>query len=99
MSGEILSGLISGIFGPMIGKILGRFRLWKVFFVTLTAIYAAIFFFCLVSIGYKMTLLRFGEFFTLPAILSFLAAAGFATMAAFFGKTAIENSKNSNGEN
>lgn len=94
MSGEIISSLIGGLFSSVIGKILGRFRPWKVFFVTFTSIYLGLLAMGLVGIGYKRTIAVMPQFFTPFAIALFVALSLGITLIAVLGRTAIQNSKN-----
>lgn len=93
MSGEIFSGLIGGLFGTGIGKILGRFRPWKVFVVTLSSIYLGLFIMGLVGVGYKKTIATLPRFLTPFAIGLFVTISMGVTLLAMLGRTAIQNSK------
>lgn len=89
MFSEITSGLIGGLFGTTIAKILGRFRLWKVFLATLLMLYFILFVTCLFFVGWSVTLARFGEFFTPFPIKLFLGLSTCATFVAFLGRNAV----------
>lgn len=94
MFGEIFSALIGGLFGPVIGKIFGRFRPWKVFFVSLTSIYVGIFLMGLLGVGYRVTIAVIPQFFTPFAIILFVALSIGVTFISVLGRAAIRNRKN-----
>ena len=64
---------------------LGKFRLWKVFLASLSIIYIGLFLTGLVLLGFKATLLRFGEFLTPFALLVFVGLSSAITLIAFLG--------------
>ncbi|CAM2170474.1 membrane hypothetical protein [Paraburkholderia sacchari] len=88
MSGEILSGLIGGVLAPIFGKMLGRFRLWKVFVVCLFSIYLAIFLVGAFYVGLKQSFFELQQFVQPRALLIFTGISGGATLVAFFGRAA-----------
>ncbi|CAM2166547.1 Major facilitator superfamily (MFS) profile domain-containing protein [Burkholderia latens] len=88
MSLESISGLIGGFFGPVFGRILGKFRLWKVFFASMLLIYLGLFAAGIVVVGFKATVSRFGEFLTPFALLVFVGLSGTVTLVAFLGHAA-----------
>lgn len=94
MSIEHISGLIGGFFGPVFGKILGRFRLWKVFLMSMLLIYLGLFATGLVVVGFKATASRFGEFLTPFALLVFVGLSAAVTLVAFLGRAAQKNRDN-----
>jgi hypothetical protein len=93
MSGEILSGLIGGVLAPVFGKILGRFRLWKVFAVCLLLIYLAIFLIGALYVGPKQSFFELRQFVQPHALLVFAGISGGATLVAFLGRSAKTDSK------
>lgn len=93
MSAEIVSGLASGLFGTVIAKLLGKFRLWKVFVTTFVLIYGGLFMTGLVLVGLRVTLTRFGEFFSLFPLLIFGALSASVTFVAYLGRNAARKAK------
>ena len=88
MSGEILSGLIGSVLGPALGKMLGRFRLWKVFTICLLLIYLTIFLIGTLYVGPKQAFLELRQFIQPRALLIFVGISGGATLVAFLGRSA-----------
>ncbi|MEX3896313.1 hypothetical protein [Paraburkholderia sp. BR10954] len=85
------SGIFGGLLGPAISRWLGRYTFWKVFFLTLTAIYALMF----LIAGFKFGVVH--AFKTISAIIftvpGFFAPAGIAAalaFCAFLGATAAK---------
>ncbi|MEK6422627.1 MAG: hypothetical protein V4801_23805 [Burkholderia gladioli] len=95
MSGEIISGLIGGVFGPLVGKVLGRFRLWKVFVVTLVILYGGVFLMGIVLVGFNKALPVFPELFAPAPLLGFVGLAVCVTFVAYLGRSATKKIKGS----
>ncbi|MBY8608324.1 hypothetical protein K7N18_26205 [Burkholderia arboris] len=93
MSGEILSGLIGGAIGPLAGKILGRFRVWKVFAVCLLLIYMSIFVVGAFYVGPRQSLLELKQFIQPRALLIFSAISAGVAFLAFLGRSAKNGQK------
>ncbi|WP_124663549.1 hypothetical protein [Burkholderia sp. Bp8998] len=93
MSGEILSGLIGGAIGPLAGRILGRFRVWKVFVVCLLLIYMSIFLIGAFYVGPKQSLLELKQFIQPRALLIFFAISAGVAFLAFLGHSAKVSQK------
>lgn len=96
MSIEIISGLIGGWFGPIIGKFLGKFRLWKVFIASMIFIYAGTFLLGLVMVGFEATIARYGELLSPFAIKTFVGLSAIVTFVAAVGRTAKRNTESRN---
>ncbi|MBR8511710.1 hypothetical protein [Burkholderia cenocepacia] len=94
MSLESISGLIGRFFGPVFGRILGKFRLWKVFFASILLIYLGLFAAGIVVVGFKTAVSRFGEFITPFALLIFTGLSATVTLVAFLGHAAQKNREN-----
>jgi hypothetical protein len=93
MSGEIISGLIGGLFGTVIAKVFGKFRLWKVFIATSVILYGGAFLMGLILVGPERALPIFSELFAPLPLLVFIGLSASATFVAYLGRNAAKKSK------
>jgi len=93
MSGDIISGLIGGLFGTVIAKVLGKFSLWKVFVATLVVLYGGAFMMGLVLVGIEKALPIFAELFAPLPLLVFIGLSASATFVAYLGRNAAKKAK------
>lgn len=93
MSGEIISRLFGGLFGTVIAKVLGKFRLWKVFVATFGTLYGGAFLMGLVLVGFKKTLPIFAELFAPLPLLVFIGLSASTTFVAYLGRNSVRKVK------
>ncbi|WP_141685091.1 MULTISPECIES: hypothetical protein [Burkholderia cepacia complex] len=93
MPGEIINGLIGGLFGTFIAKILGKFRLWKVFVVTFAILYGGAFLMGIVLVGFEKALPIFSELFAPFPLLIFTSLSVSTTFVAYLGRSAAKKAK------
>jgi hypothetical protein len=90
MSGEILSGIFGGLIAPVVSKLLGKFKLWKVFVSSLILIYVAIFLIGSFYVGPKQAFVELWQFVQPHALLIFCGISASAALVAFLGRDAIQ---------
>ncbi|WP_413168971.1 hypothetical protein [Burkholderia latens] len=72
------------------GKVLGRFRLWKVFVAVLVLLYAGAFLMGIVLVGFKKTLPIFLELLAPVPLLVFIGLSSGATFVAYLSRNATK---------
>ncbi|WP_321839594.1 hypothetical protein [Paraburkholderia bannensis] len=90
MSGEIYSGIFGGLIAPLFSKVLGKFKLWKVFVFSLALIYLSLYIFGAYFVGFKESFFEMSEYLRPKGILIFFGIAAAVTLAAFIGRDAIQ---------
>ncbi|WP_155626438.1 hypothetical protein [Burkholderia diffusa] len=93
MPGEIISGLIGGFFGTFIAKIIGKFRLWKVFVITFAILYGGAFLMGIVLVGFEKSKPIFFELFAPLPLLIVTGLSVSTTFVAYLGRSATKNAK------
>jgi hypothetical protein len=85
MGADFWSGIIDGFLGQKISRLLGRFRLWKVFVISLLVMYLPALLFGLIKFGMGRTLSVMRQLCTPPGVFFFLAIAAAITFCAYLG--------------